>query len=148
MTLRSTLHHRRTLIAEMRMGLYAGCALSSVKMSNILVLSVTIKRHIMPGKCSEMWMAEHTASASEKNMVLDGHWIRSGHWYPLFLDKNQIPNLCVDASTRIVSIECPTSSSCQTINLKKNSPDDRWTCLMNHASSHRTILLIFIIPHI
>ena len=129
------LQHRRMLTAEMRMGLYAGWVLSDMKMSNVLVLSVAINRHVTPGKCSEMCIAEHTTSASEKKMALVGCRIGSRHWYPFFLDKNQMPNPHMDASTWIVSVECPTSPSCQTINLKKNSPDNHWTCLTNHASS-------------
>ena len=91
--------------------MYTGWALSDMKMLNVLVLSVAINKCVMPGKCSEMWMAEHTASASEKKMVLVGHRIGSGHWYP-FLDKNQMPNPHTDALTWIVSVECLTSPSC------------------------------------
>ena len=67
------------LTAKMRMGLYTGWALSDVKMLSILVLSVAINKHIMPGKHSEMWMAEHTTSALEKKMASVGHRIGSGH---------------------------------------------------------------------
>ena len=136
------------LIAEMRMGLYVGCALSKTKMLNMLVFSVAIKSYVTHRKCSEMWMAVYTTSASEKNIVPVRCWIGSRHWYPLFSDKNQISNPHADASTWIVSIECPTSFSCQTIDLKKNNLDDSWTCSTNHASSHQTILLILILPHI
>ena len=132
----------------MRMGLYAGWVLSDAKMSNVLVLSVAINKCIAAGKCSEMWIAEHTTSALEKKMTSVRCRIDSGHWYPFFSDKNQMPNPYADTLTWIVSVECPTSPSCQTIDLKKNSPDDCWTCSTNHASSHHTILLIFILPHI
>ena len=148
MTLRSMSQCRRMLTAEMRMGLYAGWALSDMKMSNVLVLSVAINKCIMPGKHSEMWTAEHTTSALEKKMASVRCRIGSGHWYPFFSDKNQMPSPHTDTSTYIVSVECPTSPSCQTIDLKKNSPDDCWTCSMNHTSSCCTVLLIFILPHI
>ena len=136
------------LTVEMRMGLYSGWALSDAKMSNVLVLSVAINKCVTPGKHSEMWMAAHTASALEKKMASVGHWIGSRHWYPVFSDKNQMPKPHADALTWIVSMECLTLPSCQTMDLKKNSPVNCWTCSTNHASSCRTVLLIFILPHI
>ena len=141
-------HLRRMMTTEMRIGLYVGCVIGEAKTSNTLVLSVAINRCVTPGKCSDIWIAEHTVSALKKNMASVGCWIGSRHWYPLFSNKNQIPNPQVDASMWIVSIEWPTLSSCHTTNLKKNNPGDCWTCSTNHASSCWTILLIFILPYI
>ena len=94
----------------MRIGLYVGCVIGEAKTSNTLVLSVAINRCVTPGKCSDIWIAEHTVSALKKNMASVGCWIGSRHWYPLFSNKNQIPNPQVDASMWIVSIEWPLAT--------------------------------------
>src|SRR5882762_7794319 len=96
---RSTPSSIKTLIAEMRTQLYSGFARRDVKMSNVLVLSVKIRRREVFLKRRERCTAEHTARASKKKMASSGTFSGKWHWNPAYSPGNQIPIPTPEAST-------------------------------------------------
>ena len=133
---------------EMRIELYEGNTLSDPKMSKVFVLSVAMRSQVVCRNNDVRCTVQQTANPSKKKKASVGVLGGWGHWYPIFSGRNHIPIPCEEESTWMVRVECPWSSSCQTIESKKKMLSELLTCSTNHVSSHQTAELIFILPHI